>query len=83
MDRPKVHYSMVIKNDESGARLKVELVDLPFQESRRFRVRVNGGRVRKLPVPSKINSAAPGARLPAQSLKKAWRRLIALWGVSS
>ncbi len=34
MARPKVHYSMVIKNHETGARLKVELVDLPFQESR-------------------------------------------------
>ncbi len=52
MARPKVHYSMVIKNHETGARLKVELVDLPFQESRRFRVRVNGSWARKLPVAS-------------------------------
>ncbi len=44
---------MVIKNHETGARLKVELVDLPFQESRRFRVRVNGGWARKLPAASK------------------------------
>ncbi len=53
MARPKVHYSMVIKNHETGARLKVELVDLPFQESRRFRMRVNGSWARKLPVASK------------------------------
>ena len=42
MARPKVHYSMVIKNHETEALLKVELVDLFFQESRCFRVRVNG-----------------------------------------
>ena len=53
MARPKVHYSMVIKNHETGARLKVELVDLPFEESRRFRVRVNGSWARKLPVASR------------------------------
>ena len=30
MSRPKAHYSMGIKNHEGGARLKVELIDLPF-----------------------------------------------------
>jgi hypothetical protein len=33
---------MLIKNHESGARLKVELIDLPFPRVRQFRVRVNG-----------------------------------------
>ena len=53
MSRPKAHYSMVIKNHESGARLKVELIDLPFTGIRQFRVRVNGQWARKLPVASK------------------------------
>ncbi len=53
MARPKVHYSMVLKNHLSGERLKVELIDLPFMELRRFRVRVNGQWARKLPVASK------------------------------
>jgi hypothetical protein len=44
---------MVIKNHVSGARLKVELIDLPFATERKFRVRVNGQRARKLPVASK------------------------------
>ena len=50
MSRPKTHYSMVIKNHESGARLKVELIDLPFAGVRKFRVRVNGQWARKVPV---------------------------------
>jgi hypothetical protein len=33
---------MLIKNHESGARLKVELIDLPFPGIRQFRLRVNG-----------------------------------------
>jgi hypothetical protein len=47
MSRPKAHYSMVIKNHVSGARLKVELIDLPFTEQRQFRVRVNGPSLRR------------------------------------
>jgi hypothetical protein len=53
MSRPKAHYSMVIKDHVSGARLKVELVDLPFTEQRQFRVRVNSQWARKMPVASK------------------------------
>ncbi len=59
MSRPKAHYSMAIKNHLTGAGLKVELVDLPFADGRRFRVRVNGNgqrrtrQARKLPVASK------------------------------
>jgi len=53
MARPKAHYSMVLKNHQTGDRLKVELIDLPFLENRRFRVRVNGQWARKLPVASK------------------------------
>jgi hypothetical protein len=53
MSRPKAHYSMVLKNHLTGDRLKVELMDLPFTEGRRFRVRVNGQWARKLPVASK------------------------------
>jgi hypothetical protein len=53
MSRPKAHYTMVIKNQVSGARLKVELIDLPFATERQFRVRVNGQWAQKLPVASK------------------------------
>ena len=53
MPRPKAHYSMHVKNHLTGDRLKVELIDLPFSENRRFRVRVNGQWATKLPVASK------------------------------
>ena len=53
MSRPKAHYSMAIKNHLTGAGLRVELVDLPFADGRRFRVRVNGQWAKKLPVASK------------------------------
>ena len=54
MPRPKARYSMAVKNHETGACLKVELIDLPFAvDTRRFRVRVNGQWARKLPVASK------------------------------
>ncbi len=76
---PKVHYSMVIKNHETGARLKVELVDLPFQESRASGcestaagAQTAGGQ--------QDDSAAPGARLTAQRLKKARDAACRLWG---
>ncbi len=79
MARPKMHYSMVIKNHETGARLKVELVDLPFQESRASGcestaagAQTAGGQ--------QDDSAAPGARLTAQSLKKAGEAGCRLWG---
>ena len=54
MPRPKAHYSVFLKNHQTGAQLKFDLVDLPFRErSRRFRLRVNGQWARKLPVASK------------------------------
>jgi hypothetical protein len=53
MSRPKAHYSMVIKNHVNVARLKVELIDLPFPGGRQFRVRVNAQWARKVPVASK------------------------------
>jgi hypothetical protein len=54
MPRPKAHYSMTVRNNETGVHLKVELIDLPFSaEIRRFRVRVNGQWARKVPVASK------------------------------
>jgi hypothetical protein len=42
MSRPKAHYSLIARNHVSGNRLKVELIDLPFGDGRRFRLRVNG-----------------------------------------
>jgi hypothetical protein len=54
MPRPKAHYSVVLKNHETGEQLKLEMMDLPFTETaRRFRVRVNGRSAQKLPVTSK------------------------------
>ena len=53
MPRPKAHYSLVVKDHVNGKQLKVELIDLPFSEIRRFRVRVNGQWARKVPVASK------------------------------
>jgi hypothetical protein len=53
MPRPKSHYSMLLKNHVTGARLKVELIDLPFIEGRRFRIRVNGQWATRLPVATK------------------------------
>jgi hypothetical protein len=53
MPRPKALYSMAVRNHETGARLRVELIDLPFADRRRFRVRVNGRWAKRLPVASK------------------------------
>ena len=53
MPRPKAHYSLVVKNHVTGKQLKVELIDLPFSDSRRFRLWVNGQWARKMPVGSK------------------------------
>jgi len=52
MPRPKARYKMVVKNNFTGD-LKIELVDVPFLENRRFRVRVNGQWAQKVPVASK------------------------------
>ena len=54
MPRPKTHYSVVLKNHETGEQLKLELIDLPFSTTTRiFRLRVNGRWARKVPVASK------------------------------
>ena len=56
MPRPKAHYSVLLKNHETGEQLKLELIDLPFpSSSRTFRLRVNGRWAQKLPVASKTN----------------------------
>jgi len=53
MPRPDSHYTLTLVNHETGQRLKVELVDLPFPGVRSFRIRVNGEWARKMPVASK------------------------------
>ncbi|MGI8821562.1 MAG: hypothetical protein ACR2ID_11950 [Chthoniobacterales bacterium] len=53
MPRPKAHYSVLLKNHETGEQLKLELIALPFATARTFRLRVNGQWARKLPVASK------------------------------
>ncbi|MGI9114529.1 MAG: hypothetical protein DLM52_01110 [Chthoniobacterales bacterium] len=53
MPRPKAHFSLLVKDHLTQKQLKVELVDLPFADGRRFRVRVNGKWAAKVPVASK------------------------------
>lgn len=53
MPRPDAHYTLSVINHETGARLKVELIDLPFPGARSFRIRVNGRWACKVPVASK------------------------------
>ena len=53
MPRPTPHYSLVVKDHVTREQLKAELIDLPFSDGRRFRVRVNGKWAQKLPVASK------------------------------
>jgi len=53
MPRPKAHYSLIARNHVSGKRFKVELIDLPFSDGQRFRLRVNGQWANKVPVASK------------------------------
>ena len=53
MPRPKAHYSVIVNNHLTGNHLKVELIDLPFSDARRFRLRVNGKWAVKVPVASK------------------------------
>ena len=53
MPRPKARYSLVVKDHVTRKQLKVELIELPFTENRRFRLRVNGQWARKVPVASK------------------------------
>jgi hypothetical protein len=53
MPRPKAHYIVHVKNHLTGNHLKVEMIDLPFADGRRFRVRVNGQWATKVPVASK------------------------------
>jgi hypothetical protein len=53
MSHPKPHYTLSAVNHETGARIKIELVDLPFPGARSYRLRVNGEWAQKLPVASK------------------------------
>jgi hypothetical protein len=53
MPRPKAHYSLVLRNHQTGGGLKLELIDLPFATAKRFRVRVNGSWAKKIPVAGK------------------------------
>ena len=54
MPRPKAHYSVALKNHDTGGQLKLKLIDLPFANAARtFRLRVHGGWAQKLPATSK------------------------------
>ena len=53
MSPPKdAHYTLSLVNHQTGQRLNLEMIDLPFP-SRSYRLRVNGQWARKLPVASK------------------------------
>ena len=67
MSRPKIHYSVVVKNHVSGEALRVELVDLPFP-SRSYRLRVNGRYAEKFPVGGQVGGAGAGAAVVGGSL---------------
>lgn len=53
MPPPNPHYTLLLINHETGAPLKIELVDLPFPGARSYSIRVNGERAKKVPVASK------------------------------
>jgi hypothetical protein len=46
------HYTLSLVNHQTGQRLKLELIDLPFP-SRSYRIKINGQWAKKLPVASK------------------------------
>ena len=76
MSRPKAHYSMVIKNHESGARLEVELIDLPFTGVRQFRLRVNGQWARKMPAFARLRLGMPVAHLRSSTAWQASKTIV-------
>jgi hypothetical protein len=53
MSSPDTHYTLELVNHQSGDRLKIELIDLPFPGARSYRIRVNGDWAQKVPVASK------------------------------
>ena len=53
MPYPDAHHTLELINHETGDRLKIELIDLPFPGARSYRVRVNGEWARKVPLASK------------------------------
>ena len=59
MPRPKPHYRVVVTNLQTGAQLRIELIDLPFATARSFRLRVNGKWARRMPVGSKTRVLEP------------------------
>jgi hypothetical protein len=38
---PNAHYTLFLINHETGERLKIELIDLPFPGARSYRIRVH------------------------------------------
>jgi len=47
-----VHYTLSLVNHQTGQRLKLEMIDLPFL-SRSYRLRLNGQWAKKVPIASK------------------------------
>ena len=53
MPSPNPHYTLDLINHETGDRLKIELIDLPFPGARSYRIRVNERWAQKVPVANK------------------------------
>ena len=71
MSRPKAHYSLHVKNHLTGNHLKVEMIDLPFADGRRFRVRVNGRVVSVRTWQGTESPPPPGSRRSGHGLNAA------------
>jgi hypothetical protein len=52
MPEDDAHYTVSLVNHQTGQRLKIELIDLPFP-ARSYRLRVNGEWAKRVPVASK------------------------------
>jgi len=53
MPCPDPHYTLELINHQTGHRLKIELIDLPFPGARSYRIRINDNWAQKIPVASK------------------------------
>jgi predicted metalloenzyme YecM len=53
MPSPDPHNSLQLINHQTGHRLKIELIDLPFPGARSYRIRVNERCAQKVPAASK------------------------------
>lgn len=65
-----LRYTLTLLNHQTGQRLKVEMIDLPFP-CRSYRLRVNGQWAKKLPVASKTAAMRQITLMVGDALKRA------------